>query len=110
VSETNGPRTTRKPPVGEAWELPPRPVKPDWGQVAATLRKHPHDWLRVYSHGLETWANALMRGRIKALHPDLGFEFRTTDNVRSSPRTCSLYVRFNPDKVDALSELFAGSE
>lgn len=101
---------TKKPPVGVAWENPPRGGRPDWNQVAATLRKNPMVWLKVYTNDRSTWANALSRGRVNALHPDLGFEFSTADNIRSTPRTCTLYARWNPDKVDPLTQLFTGEK
>jgi hypothetical protein len=97
-----------EPPVGEWVVDPPFEERPDWRQVADTLRASPMRWLKVYEHGRETWANAIGRGRVNALHPSLGFEFRTTDNVRGTPRTCTLFMRFNPDKVDPLAELLAG--
>lgn len=98
---------TRKknPPAGMAWESPPG-EKPDWAAVASTLRARPMEWLKVFVAGRESWANALGRGRIRALRPDLGFEFRTTHNTRDHPRTCTLYARWNPEKVDPLDDLF----
>lgn len=103
----SGTRAKNRPPVGE-WDVPPFVERPDWSQVAEVLRAHPMKWLKVYEHGRETWANAIGRGRVRALSPSLGFEIRTTDNVRSSPRICTMYARFNPDKVDPLAELLAG--
>lgn len=102
--------TKRKPKAGEAWEAPPTFGRPDWSEVAVTLRKNPMEWLKVYTDGRATWANAIGRGRVRALRPDLGFELRTADNQRTDPRTCTLYMRFNPDKADALTELFAGKK
>lgn len=95
---------TKKPPEGMAWQSPPG-ERPDWSAAARSLRAHPMEWLRVFVHGRESWANALNRGRITALRPDLGFEFKTADNTRDYPRTCTLFARFNPDKVDPLSDL-----
>lgn len=100
--------TTKKPPAGTAWESPPGGAKPDWTAVAKALRSRPMEWLRVFTHGRESWANSLNRGRIRALRPDLGFEFTTTNNTRDYPRTCTLYARWNPEKVDPLSDLLAG--
>lgn len=99
---------TKKPAAGEAWEQPPAVDKPDWNAVAETLRSRPMDWLRVYSDRPSTWADAISRGRIRALRPDLGFEAATTNNTRNYPRTCTLFMRFNPDKVDPLTELVTG--
>jgi hypothetical protein len=100
---------TKKAPVGMSWSSPPDD-KPDWAAVASALRTRPNEWLRVYVHGRESWANAMSRGRIRALRPDLGFEFRTTDNTRDYPRTCTLYARFNPDRVDPLTDLLDDRE
>jgi hypothetical protein len=37
-------------------------------------------------------------GRVAAVHPDLGFETTTANNVRAT-RLCTLYMRYNPDAV-----------
>lgn len=102
--------TKKKPAVGVAWEAPPSVDRPDWALLAEELRAHPMEWQKVYEHGRESWANAISRGRIRPLRAELGFEFRTTNNQRiyGKPRTCTLYLRFNPDKVDPLAELLAG--
>jgi len=101
---------TKKPAVGEAWESPPSLGRPDWAAVADVLRSRPNEWLRVCTAGRVTWADAIRRGRVSALRPDLGFEVTTTNNARDYPRTCDLYARFVPDRVDPLSDLLRGSE
>lgn len=102
--------TTKKPQAGEAWQSPPSSGRPDWAAVAATLRSRPGAWLLVCTAGRVTWADAIKRGRVNALRPDLGFEVSTNRNTRGYPRTCDLYMRFNPDKVDPLSDLLRESE
>lgn len=101
---------SKKPAAGVAWEPPPRADKPDWSAVAQTLRDNPMRWLKVFVHGRESWANTIMRGHVRVLHPDLGFEAKTSENARTSPRTCTLHMRWNPDKADPLAELLAGKK
>lgn len=88
---------------------PPRRVRYDWETVAAKLRKRPMTWAKVFEQGRTSQVNAIRQGSVSALHPDLGFEVRTTNNVRWPVRLCDLYLRFNPDKVQPLrSTLKAG--
>lgn len=101
---------TKSSKAGEAWESPPSLGRPDWSVVADELRSHPGEWLRVRSGSPVTWADAIKRGRVRALRPDLGFEVTTTKNTRGYPRTCDLYVRFVPDRVDPLSDILRESD
>lgn len=100
MSETK----TKKPRAGEAWMSPPTQARPDWAAIADVLRSRPETWLLVQSGARTTWADAINRGRVRALRPDLGFEVTTTNNNRDYPRTCDLYARFMPSKVDPISE------
>lgn len=102
--------TKRKPATGVAWESPPSADRPDWSAVAVELRANPMEWMKVYVDGRASWWDAIRRGRVKALHPDLGFEGRSTANFRSIPRTCTLHMRYNPDMADPLAELLAGKK
>ena len=67
-------------------------------------------WMKVFEHGRSSWATAISIGHVNALRPELGFEARTTDNTRGQPRTCTLYMRYNPDRVDPLFELLMHRE
>lgn len=99
--------------AGVAWQDPPEePGKPDWSAVAATLRRHPMRWRKVYEQGRTSWKEAVSQGHVAAVHPRLGFETRTSDNTRGDPlsgepRRCTLFMRYNPDLVDDVAELVA---
>lgn len=94
---------TKKPESGVAWEPPPTRQKPDWAAVADELLAHPMEWLKVYENGRASWGTAVQLGHVTAVHPRLGFELTTTNNTRETPRTCTLYMRYNPDLVDDLA-------
>jgi len=81
------------------WEDPPvRPTQYDWTAIAAELRKKPGQWAKIFDEDRASLATAIRIKGIKALHPDKGFEVTTTNNVRSQPRTCTMYLRYNPEK------------
>lgn len=90
--------------MGVAWEEPPDLPKVDWPEVAALLRQHPMEWLKVFQHGRTAAKEAVSQGHVPSVHPRLGFETRTTDNTRGSPRTCTLFMRYNPDLADPVAE------
>ena len=104
------PRTKRKPRNGVRWEAPPESDRPDWAAVARELRAHPGEWMLVFEHGRASWVTAVQIGHVSAVHKRLGFETRTADNTRDTPRTCTLYMRFNPDLVDDIAELVHSTE
>lgn len=86
------------PADGVAWGEPPEvPDKPDWKRLAKLLRKNPGRWRLVYENGPNSWRTAVAMNKITAVRRDLGYEIRTTDNKREAPRTCTLYMRYNPD-------------
>jgi len=100
------PKTATKPdptvPISSVtFRDPPVPPKYDWPAIAAQLRERPGEWALVFKAGNASRVNAVRDGRIAAVHPDLGFEMTTVNNTRQSPRTCDLYLRFNPEKVKA---------
>lgn len=66
----------------------------DWDTVAVQLRKRPGEWALIFKDGPETLATSARNG-VKALPLD-EFEFRTADNKRTTPRTCTLYARYIP--------------
>lgn len=78
---------------------PPAKARFDWDAISQQLRAHPMQWAMVFEHGKVSVANAVRQGSINAVHPDYGFEVRTSDNVRGEVRTCTLWLRFNPDKA-----------
>jgi hypothetical protein len=81
------------------WEEPPAKTVYDWYTIADQLRADPMRWAKVFEQGGQSVSNAIKQGSVAALHPDLGFEVRTANNTRTPPRTCDLYLRFNPDRV-----------
>lgn len=84
---------------GMDWEEPePRTIY-NWAEISAELKKHPMEWLKIFDRDRTSVVNAIRQGSIAALHPDLGFEAETRNNERGHPRTCSLYLRWNPKKV-----------
>jgi hypothetical protein len=86
------------------WGSPPVTSKYDWESIADQLRKRPMKWARVFEGDRVAISNAVRQGNVIPVHPDLGFEYKTTKNRREPPRTCDLYMRFNPDKVSAVRE------
>lgn len=79
-------------------------VKYDWLAIAKQLRSRPMEWALVFRHGRLTTANAVRQGSVRPVHPALGFEVRTTDTTRGAPRTCTMWLRWNPDKVDPVAQ------
>ena len=79
------------------WESPP-PIgqgRYDWQVIAAKLEMQPGEWAKVFDKDKTSIVNAIRQGKIAVLRPELGFEIRTANNIRK-PRTCSLYLRYNP--------------
>ena len=92
--------------VSRAERIPPPDrikVRYDWERIADSLREYPGEWLRIFTDGRTSTKNAVVQGAIRAVRPALGFEVRTTDNTRGSPRTCTMWMRWNPDKVDPVA-------
>lgn len=82
------------------WEDPPRRTKYDWVKIAESLRSNPMEWAKVFDEDRSSIVVAVRQGSILTMHPDLGFETRTANNnVKAKPRTCTLYVRYNPARV-----------
>lgn len=91
------PDTTRKIDTIK-WEAPPIRAQYDWLSIATRLRSSPMTWALVFEQGYASVVNAIRQGSIGDVHPDLGFETKTTRNKREAPRRCDLYMRFNPDR------------
>lgn len=71
----------------------------DWEAIAAQLRRRPMKWGRIFVEDKASIPNAVRQGSVAAVHPNLGFEVTTKNNVRTPTRTCSMFMRYNPDKV-----------
>lgn len=82
------------------WEDPAPPKQAyDWTKIAATLRANPMAWALIFEQDRTSLVNAIRQGNVSAIRPRDGFEVRTRNNQREPHRTCSLYMRFNPDRV-----------
>ena len=82
------------------WETPP-PIgqgRYDWDTIAEKFKTQPGDWAKGFDKDRTSIVNAIRQGKILVLRPELGFQVRTANNVRSPIRTCSLYLRYNPPK------------
>lgn len=88
---------------------PPARIRYDWAAIADQVRERPMSWALVFTQDRTSVVNAIRMGGIAAVHPDLGFETLTTNNVREPIRKCDLYIRWNPDKVNATAEMLAQS-
>jgi hypothetical protein len=76
----------------------------DWEAIYADLRANPGDWALLREDGTISTYNAVTQGKVKTFHPSMGIEMRTANNnFKVSPRTCDLYVRYNPDKDEGLT-------
>lgn len=93
-----------------SWEVPPVWPKYDWPVIASQLRSKPGEWAKIFEDGRTSVVNAIRQGKVMDLHPDLGFEVKTTRNTRGAPRTCSLYMRFNPHKTDDLASILSAAK
>ena len=82
------------------WE-DPAPAKQayDWPAIAEKLRANPMAWALIFERDRTSLVNAIRQGNVSAIRPRDGFEVRTRNNVREPHRTCSLYMRYNPEKV-----------
>lgn len=97
---------TAEPRSSVTWEQPPPPrsKRYDWTAIADQLRARPGEWAKVFDNDRTSLATAIRIKGIAALHPDKGFEVRTTNNVRlrdergKELRLCTLYLRYEPSK------------
>ena len=87
-----------------AFVAPPTRVRYDWEKIADRLRRKPGEWALIFTQDRTSVVVAIRAGSVAPVHPALGFETTTRENRRNQPRTCDLYMRFNPDSVDPLHE------
>lgn len=76
----------------------------DWSAISEELRAHPREWAMIFEKDKTSIANAVRYGFVGSMHPALGFEYRTANNVRYPERVCTLYARYDPDKADPLRD------
>src|SRR5262245_65624582 len=88
---------------------PPSKSMYDWDAISRQLRANPMKWAKIFERDRTSIVNAIRQGGVTALHPDLGFEVKTRNNLREPERVCSLYLRFNPRKRDELRGIFVSS-
>jgi hypothetical protein len=78
---------------------PPQRQSPyDWDKIAAELRNKPGEWGLIFEGDKTSLVTAIRLNGIKALKAHKGFEVRTSNNVKGSPRTCDLWLRYVPEK------------
>ena len=82
------------------WEQPPARsgATYNWNEIAQQLRARPTVWAKIDDNVKVSTINALRQGSVRVLHPDMGFEVRTTNNVREAPRKATLFLRYNPEE------------
>ena len=77
---------------------PKRRLIVDWEKIARDLMRHAGEWRLVFKDGPTSTASAVKAGKMTAIRPVSDFEFRTSNNKRTSPRTCDLHMRYVGDK------------
>lgn len=94
---------------GMTWETPPPTGRYDWPSVAARLKAHPGQWLKVFDEGPVSAVNAIRQAEVAILTPVrpgrggatfAGFEVRTRNNNSGPPRVCTLYLRWVEEGQD----------
>lgn len=84
-------------------ETPSEKVTYDWHAIARDLERAPNEWHKVFENDRHSLVVSLRSGSNHALLPQHGFE-TTTRNTRQNnpdagqPRTCTLYLRYVPEK------------
>jgi hypothetical protein len=80
------------------WEDPPPDSRRryDWVMIREKLEAKPGEWAKVFENDRTSIATALKSGSIRSMAPSTGIEVRTTNNTRGHPRTCTLFLRYNP--------------
>lgn len=64
----------------------------DWEKVANELRQHPGEWALIAKNFPASLVSSAYNG-IKSFPMD-EFELSTSDNTRTTPRTCTLHARY----------------
>lgn len=80
------------------WEDPPLTTAYDWEAIAEDLRSNPGQWAKVFEQDRTSYVVSIRSGSVRALRPEDGFEVKTRDNKLEPVRTCTLYMRYNPEK------------
>jgi hypothetical protein len=87
------------PSVGLKFDEPPpqRVPRYDWQAIAKKARRRQGKWYKVFEKDRVSLVVAIRNNDIKALRKSKGYEVRTANNTRTKPRTCTLWVRYNPE-------------
>lgn len=72
-------------------------TKYDWAGLARLARRVSPKWVLVFEEDRASLVVAINQGGIVALKPEKGFKTKTANNTKETPRTCSLWVRYDPD-------------
>ena len=81
------------------WEQPPeKGIRYDWAAIAEQLKAQPLTWAKIFDEDRASVVGAIRQGNIKPVRPTLGFQTRTTNNVREPVRLCTLYMRYVPSR------------
>lgn len=81
------------------WENPPPSrQRYDWSAIAQQLRERPMQWAKIFDADRASLATAIRIRGIQALLPEKGYEVKTANNTRDTPRICTMYLRYNPEK------------
>lgn len=83
---------------GVEWTDPPGRTRYDWDIIAEQLENKPMVWGLVFQEDRTSVANAVRQGAVARVKPIYGFETRTANNVPGPPRTCSFWLRYNPER------------
>lgn len=82
----------------EPADPPPDKWRPDWAEIAQTLRADPGVWHTIFLGERASLATAVALNHISHLQREDGFEMKTANNTRGPLRTCDLYMRWNKPK------------
>ena len=83
---------------GVGWSDPPGRTRYDWDTIAEGIEAKPMAWYKVFEKDRTSVANAVRQGAVSRVKPIYGFETRTANNVVGPPRTCTFWIRYNPER------------
>jgi hypothetical protein len=99
---------------GIKFEDPPnqREQRYDWAAIAADLRKRPGKWAKIFDRDKTTYVSAFYQGlkdlpvtefEVRVSNTDRGITKADAENLGLAPvpRTCTMYLRYNPNKESA---------
>jgi hypothetical protein len=96
-------------PALEFIDPPGRRTRYNWESIANQLRAQPNEWALIFQGDRVSVVNAIRQGGIGPVHPGIGFQVRTANNVRGEIRTCDLYMRYVPPVSGSLRDVIKQS-